>query len=118
MDRGECTSYQLENLQVRGILFVRPLDRVYEGMIVGEHCRPNDLPCNPTKQKALTNHRSATKDSTVVLNVPRTLSLEAALEWIDEDELVEVTPLAIRVRKTILDAEQRRKAAKRISQAS
>jgi GTP-binding protein len=118
MDRGECTSYQLENLQVRGILFVRPLDRVYEGMIVGEHCRPNDLPCNPTKQKALTNHRSATKDSTVVLNVPRTLSLEAALEWIDEDELVEVTPLAIRVRKAILDAEQRRKAAKRISQAS
>ncbi len=118
MDRGECTSYQLENLQVRGVLFVRPLDRVYEGMIVGEHCRPNDLPCNPTKQKALTNHRSSTKDSTVVLNVPRTLTLEAALEWIDEDELVEVTPRSIRVRKAILDAEQRRKAAKKLSQAS
>lgn len=118
MDRGECTSYQLENLQVRGTLFVRPLDRVYEGMIVGEHCRPNDLPCNPTKQKAMTNHRSATKDSTVVLNVPRTLTLEAALEWIDEDELVEVTPQSTRVRKTILDAELRRKSARKLSQAS
>lgn len=118
MDQGECTSYQLENLQARGTLFVHPLDRVYEGMIIGEHCRPNDLPCNPTKQKAMTNHRSATKDSTVVLNVPRTLTLEAAMEWIDEDELVEVTPQSTRVRKTILDAEGRRKSARKLSQAS
>jgi GTP-binding protein len=113
MDTGEATSYQLENLQERGTLFISPMDRVYEGMVVGEHSRGNDLPCNPTKKKHVTNHRSATKDNTVILDVPRRLTLDTALEWIAEDELVEVTPLSVRVRKTILNHDARKKAARR-----
>jgi GTP-binding protein len=113
MDTGEATSYQLENLQERGILFVSPMDRVYEGMVVGEHARTNDLPCNPTKKKHVTNHRSATKDNTVILDVPRRLTLDTALEWIAEDELVEVSPLSVRVRKIILNHDARKKAARR-----
>ncbi|NLI95444.1 MAG: translational GTPase TypA [Synergistaceae bacterium] len=113
MDTGEATSYQLENLQERGILFISPMDRVYEGMVVGEHSRANDLPCNPTKKKHVTNHRSATKDNTVILDVPRRLTLDSALEWIAEDELVEVTPLSVRVRKTILNHDARKKAARK-----
>lgn len=114
MDTGEATSYQLENLQERGVLFISPMDRVYEGMVVGEHSRGNDLPCNPTKKKHVTNHRSATKDNTVILDVPRRLTLDSALEWIAEDELVEVTPLSVRVRKAILNHDARKKAAKRV----
>ncbi|HPJ26586.1 MAG TPA: translational GTPase TypA, partial [Synergistaceae bacterium] len=72
-----------------------------------------DIPCNPTKKKHLTNMRSATKDNTVVLNVPRKMGLEEALEWIASDELIEVTPESIRIRKSVLNAEERRKAAKR-----
>jgi len=113
MDTGEATSYQLENLQERGTLFISPMDRVYEGMVVGEHSRANDLPCNPTKKKHVTNHRSATKDNTVILDVPRRLTLDSALEWIAEDELVEVTPLSVRVRKTILNHDARKKAARK-----
>lgn len=113
MDTGEATSYQLENLQERGTLFISPMDRVYEGMVVGEHSRTNDLPCNPTKKKHVTNHRSATKDNTVILDVPRRLTLDTALEWIAEDELVEVTPLSVRVRKIILNHDARKKAARR-----
>lgn len=113
MDTGEATSYQLENLQERGTLFVSPMDRVYEGMVVGEHARTNDLPCNPTKKKHVTNHRSATKDNTVILDVPRRLTLDTALEWIAEDELVEVSPLSVRVRKIILNHDARKKAARR-----
>ena len=115
MDTGECTSYALENLQVRGTLFVSPLDRVYEGMIIGENSRPADMACNPTKQKALTNHRSATKDNTIVLNTPRKMTLEKALEWLAEDELVEVTPKSVRIRKLILNADLRKKAARKAS---
>ncbi len=115
MDTGECTTYALENLQVRGALFVSPLDRVYEGMIIGENSRPADMACNPTKQKALTNHRSATKDNTTVLNTPRPVTLEKALEWLAEDELVEVTPKSVRIRKMILNAELRKKAARKTS---
>jgi len=113
MDNGEATSYQLENLQQRGTLFISPMDKVYEGMVIGEHSRANDLPCNPTKKKHVTNHRSSTKDNTVILDVPRKLTLDAALEWIAEDELVEVTPLSVRVRKNILNHEARKKASKR-----
>lgn len=115
MDTGECTSYALENLQVRGTLFVSPLDKVYEGMIIGENSRPADMACNPTKQKALTNHRSATKDNTIVLNTPRKMTLEKALEWLAEDELVEVTPKSVRIRKLILNADLRKKAARKAS---
>lgn len=115
MDIGECTSYALENLQVRGTLFVSPLDRVYEGMIIGENSRPADMACNPTKQKALTNHRCANKDNTIILNTPRTMNLERALEWLAEDELVEVTPKSVRIRKLILNADLRKKAARKAS---
>ena len=110
MEKGDATSYALENLQERGTLFVAPMDPIYEGMIVGENSRPGDLPCNPAKRKALTNHRSSTKDQTVVLDVPRRLTLDTALEWIAADELVEVTPKSVRVRKAILDVEERKKA--------
>jgi GTP-binding protein len=113
MDMGEATSYSLLNLQERGTLFIAPMDEVYAGMIVGENARPGDLPCNPTKKKALTNHRAASKDQTVVLDVPRALTLDAALEWIAPDELVEVTPTGIRVRKAVLNAEARKRDEKR-----
>ena len=112
LDTGEATTYSLENLQQRGALFVSPMSPVYEGMIIGENSRPGDLPCNPTKRKALTNHRASSKDHTVGLDVPRTLTLDAALEWIATDELVEVTPKSIRVRKAQLGLEERKRLSK------
>ncbi len=112
MDRGEATSYSLDNLQQRGTMFVAPMEQVYEGMIIGESSRPGDLPCNPTKRKALTNHRQSNKDQTTTLDVPRRLTLDAALEWIASDELVEVTPKTIRVRKLLLNVEDRKRSAK------
>jgi GTP-binding protein len=99
-------------LQERAVIFVAPTERVYAGQIVGENSRPDDLPCNPTKRKNLTNHRSSTKDIAVALDVPRKMTLEQAMEWIGTDELVEVTPKSIRVRKAILDSEQRKRANK------
>ena len=110
MDTGEATAYQLENLQSRGVLFISPLEQVYNGMIIGENSRPGDIPCNPTKKKQQTNHRSATKELTTKLDVPRRMSLEKAMEWIETDELVEVTPQSVRLRKAILDELERRKA--------
>lgn len=115
METGEATAYSLENLQQRGTLFVGPLDRVYEGMVVGENSRPDDLPCKPTKRKALTNHRASGKDHNDGLDVPRRLTLESALEWIAPDELVEVTPKSIRTRKAILNAEDRRRFEKTLA---
>ncbi|HQL94292.1 MAG TPA: translational GTPase TypA [Candidatus Hydrogenedentes bacterium] len=112
LDTGDATGYSLENLQQRGTLFVTPLSPVYEGMIIGENSRPGDLICNPTKRKALTNHRASNKDQTVTLDVPRILTLDAAIEWVANDELVEVTPAAIRVRKTVLSYELRKKSEK------
>ena len=113
LDTGEATAYQLENLQERGTLFISPLDPVYAGMIVGENSRPGDMPCNPTKKKQQTNHRSATKEMTTKLDVPRRMPLEKAMEWIENDELVEVTPQSIRLRKSILDELERRKAGRK-----
>jgi GTP-binding protein len=113
MDTGEATAYQLESLQERGALFIAPLEPVYSGMIVGESSRLNDMPCNPTKKKHLTNHRAATKELTTKLDVPRRMPLEKAMEWIENDELVEITPQSIRLRKAILDELERRKAARR-----
>ena len=115
LDTGEATAYQLENLQERGVLFISPLEPVYNGMIIGENSRPGDMPCNPTKKKQQTNHRSATKELTTKLDVPRRMSLEKAMEWIENDELVEVTPQSIRLRKTILDELERRKARRNIN---
>lgn len=110
MDTGTATSYALENLQERGTLFIKPGDPIYNGQVVGEASRGKDIPCNPCKRKQQTNHRSATKDMMTVLDVPRTVTVDSALEWIGDDELVEVTPLSVRIRKMILDADQRKKA--------
>ncbi len=110
MDTGAATSYALENLQERGTLFISPGDPIYNGQVVGEASRGKDIPCNPCKRKQQTNHRSATKDMMTVLDVPRTVTVDSALEWIGDDELVEVTPLSVRIRKMILDADQRKKA--------
>jgi GTP-binding protein len=110
MENGPATGYSLENLQQRGTLFVSPMEAVYAGMIVGENSRSGDLACNPTKTKKLGNYRAETKEVDVGLKVPREMTLDQALEWIAGDELVEVTPRSIRVRKAILDAEERKKA--------
>lgn len=113
METGSVTAYQMEKLQERATLFVEPMQQVYYGQIVGENSRPDDLPCNPTKSKALTNHRAASKDQSVVLDTPRIMTLDQALEWIAEDELVEVTPKSIRMRKAVLDADERKRIDKK-----
>ncbi len=113
METGPATSYQITSLQQRCQLFIEPMEKIYAGQIVGENSRPEDLPCNPTKKRQLTNHRASSKDHTEGLNAARKMTLEQALEWIAQDELVEVTPKSIRVRKAILDAEQRKKTSKR-----
>ena len=110
IDEGQTTAYSLGNVESRGVMFVGPGVDVYEGMIVGEHSRDNDLTVNVTKGKQLTNTRSSTKDSTVVLKKPRVFGLEACLDYINEDELVEVTPQSIRLRKRFLTEIERRKA--------
>ena len=110
METGPATGYSLENLQARGTLFISPMDVVYAGMIVGEHSRSGDLACNPTKTKKLGNYRAETKEIDVGLKVPREMTLDQALEWIAADELVEVTPKSVRVRKAVLDVEERKKA--------
>ena len=110
MENGKSTAYALGALEDRGIMFVEPGVEIYEGMIVGEHSRENDLAVNVVKGKNLTNTRSAGKDHTVVLKRPREITLEYALDYINSDELVEVTPLHIRLRKKILNTELRKKA--------
>jgi GTP-binding protein len=112
METGPATAYAIEGLQERAVIFVEPQERVYVGQVVGENSRPDDLPSNPTKRKNLTNHRSSTKDIAVALDVPRKMTLEQAMEWIRPDELVEVTPKSIRIRKAILDSDKRRRAQK------
>jgi GTP-binding protein len=113
LERGAAVAYALWNLEERGVLFIGPGDPVYPGMIIGEHSRQNDLDVNPLKAKQLTNIRAAGKDDNVLLTPPVRLSLEQALAYIEDDELVEVTPRSIRLRKRQLDASERRKAAKR-----
>ncbi len=110
---GPATAYQMEGLQERAVMFVDPGERVYAGQIVGENSRPDDMTCNPTKRKAQTNHRSASKEQAVVLDVPRKMTLDQALEWIAADELVEVTPKSIRLRKAVLCAQQRKRDRRR-----
>jgi GTP-binding protein len=111
--RGAATSFALLNLQERGQLFVGPGAEVYEGMIVGENARAEDLDLNPTKEKKLTNMRSSTADELVRLIPPRLLSLEQALEFIGDDECVEVTPKNVRLRKTELSAQKRQSMSSR-----
>ena len=109
MENGKASAYGLGQLEDRGIMFIEPGFEVYEGMIVGENNRENDLAVNVVKQKQQTNTRSAGKDHTVVLKRPRKLSLEMCLDYINMDELVEVTPLNFRMRKKILNTEERKK---------
>ena len=111
--RGETTQFALLNLQERGSLFVGPGEQVYEGMIVGENARTEDMDVNPSKEKHLTNMRKANAEELVRL-IPKTqLSLEQALEFIREDECVEVTPVNVRLRKVLLPQNDRQKASRR-----
>lgn len=105
--QGSAVAYALYNLEPRGRLFVVPGNRVYEGMIIGEHNRENDINVNPCKEKKLSNMRAAGKDENVILTPARPLSLESAIVFIREDEMVEVTPRSVRLRKTVLSAQQR-----------
>jgi GTP-binding protein len=104
---GVTTPYALFHLQPRGELFVGAGVDVYEGMIVGEHSRDNDLNVNVCREKKLTNIRAAGKDENTVLSTPRDMTLERCLEWIKDDEMIEVTPLAIRLRKKVLASNRR-----------
>ena len=109
MENGKATAYALGQLEDRGVMFIEPGAEVYEGMIVGEHNHDNDLAVNVVKGKKLTNTRASGSDHTVVLNRPRIMSLETCLDYINSDELVEVTPVGYRLRKKILNTEQRKK---------
>ena len=109
MENGKATAYALGSLEDRGVMFIEPGCEVYEGMIVGENNHDNDLAVNVVKGKNLTNTRSSSKDHTVVLKRPKILSLEVCLDYINDDELVEVTPLNYRMRKKILNTELRKK---------
>jgi len=114
MEKGEAMTYSLTNIETRGKLFVAPGEQVYEGMIIGENPRTDDLPVNPTKAKHVTNHRASGNDKTVTLTPALKFSLERAIEYIAPDELVEATPQNIRLRKRILDSSARKRAAKRV----
>ncbi|GGC26776.1 GTP-binding protein [Novosphingobium marinum] len=110
---GEAVGYALNSLEDRGILFVKPQEKVYEGMIIGENAKPEDLEVNPMKSKQLTNFRSTGKDDAIRLTPPRVMTLEQAIAYIDDDEMVEVTPLTIRLRKALLDPHERKKAGRK-----
>ena len=110
---GEAVGYALNSLEDRGVLFVRPQDKIYEGMIIGENAKPEDLEVNPMKSKQLTNFRSTGKDDAIRLTPPRIMTLEQAIAYIDDDEMVEVTPQSVRLRKAILDPHERKKASRK-----
>src|ERR1051326_1511522 len=111
MESGVSTAYALNNIQERGRLFIGPQENIYEGMIVGENARPEDLPVNPCKEKHLTNMRSQGEGKGIQLEAPLRMTLERAIEYIDVDEYVEATPKSLRLRKRILDATARKRAA-------
>ncbi|NNC74514.1 MAG: hypothetical protein HKN93_03270 [Acidimicrobiia bacterium] len=110
---GSSNGFALQNLQKRSELFIGTGEAVYEGMVIGENSRPEDLIANPTKTKQLTNVRATGSDEAIKLTRPREMTLELAIEWIEEDELVEVTPESIRVRKRYLSEADRKIAAKK-----
>src|SRR6202034_3956993 len=109
---GEAVAYALFALQERGRMFVSPGDKLYEGIIIGIHSRENDLVVNPIKTKKLTNIRAAGKDEAIILTPPIQLTLEYAVEFIADDELVEVTPQSIRIRKRYLKEHERKRAGR------
>src|SRR6185436_2389450 len=111
-EQGDAVAFALWNLEERGRMFVSPGERLYEGMVVGIHSRDNELVVNPIKGKKLTNVRAAGKDENVLLTPPIQLTLEGAVEFIDDDELVEVTPKTIRLRKPYLTESDRKRASR------
>ncbi|MFC7392409.1 translational GTPase TypA [Scopulibacillus cellulosilyticus] len=113
METGQATAYAMGQLEDRGVMFIEPNTQVYEGMIIGEHNRENDLTVNITKAKHMTNVRSATKDQTVTLKTPRKLSLEESLSYLNDDEYCEITPENVRMRKKILNKNEREKQGKK-----
>jgi GTP-binding protein len=112
MEQGEAVPYALNALEERGVLFINPGEKLYQGMIIGENAKPQDLEVNPLKSKQLTNFRSTGKDDAVRLTPPRRMTLEQAIAYIQDDELVEVTPQSIRLRKRHLDPNERKKASR------
>jgi GTP-binding protein len=112
MVRGPAVAFALDSLQQRGTMFVAPGDDIYEGMIVAENARDDDMDVNPCKEKKLTNMRASGSDKNILLKPPRLLSLEIALEYIESDELVEITPSKIRLRKKELSIEGRKRAGR------
>jgi GTP-binding protein len=112
-ETGQVTAYAINNLSDRGDFFVAPGDQVYSGQVVGEHCRDKDLEVNVCRAKKMTNMRAASADKTVVLKPPREMPMELALEFIADDELVEVTPDAIRLRKRFLKEIDRRRESRK-----
>ena len=110
---GDAVGYALNSLEERGVLFLGPQTKLYEGMIIGENAKPDDLEVNPLKSKQLTNFRSTGKDDAIRLTPPRMMTLEQAIAYIDDDEMVEVTPKSIRLRKAILDPHERKKARRK-----
>jgi GTP-binding protein len=112
LETGQVTAYSADQLSDRGVLFVEPGEKVYAGQVIGEHNRENDLTVNVTRQKQLTNFREATKESFTKLKAARQQSLEQCLEYIEDDELVEVTPNSVRMRKRLLSESDRKKAAR------
>jgi GTP-binding protein len=117
-ENGAAVHYALFYLQERGVMFVNPGDAVYVGMILGEHSRESDLEINPIKEKKLTNIRAAGKDDAMLLVPPRRMSLEQAIAYIEDDELVEVTPTAVRLRKRYLDPHERKRNERKSSDAA
>jgi GTP-binding protein len=111
-DNGEAVAYALWKLEDRGKMFVSPGDKLYEGMIIGIHSRDNDLVVNPIKGKQLTNVRSSGTDEAVRLTTPIKMTLESAVEFIDDDELVEITPKSIRIRKRFLTENERKRSGR------
>ena len=114
---GEAVAYALNALEERGILFVQPNEPVYEGMVIGENAKPDDLEVNPLKSKQLTNFRASGKDDAIRLTPPRRATLEQAIAYIDEDEMVEVTPKSIRLRKIHLDPHERKRHKRKAEMA-
>lgn len=112
MEGGTALAYSIFNLQDRGGMFIKPQDKVYEGMIVGEHSRSNDLTINPIKGKQQSNVRSSGADESIKLVPPRDMNLEKALEWIEDDELLEITPTSVRIRKRLLTEAERKRASR------
>jgi GTP-binding protein len=117
MEQGEAVAYALNALEERGILFISPGDRLYEGMIIGENAKPQDLEVNPLKSKQLTNFRASGKDEGIRLTPPRRMTLEQAIAYIQDDELVEVTPKVVRLRKRYLDPHERKRQSRKAEAA-